>query len=69
MINRHHITYDPEWIVELNGIQHQTLGAIQRTKPTPEKYAALTNFVHAVTYAWNNMRMELDINEQTTEGQ
>ena len=63
MIQGHHITYDPDWVVELNGIQHQTMTAIQRTKATPEAYAALTNFVHAVSYEWNKMRQELDMGE------
>ena len=61
MINRHHITYDPEWIVEINGIQHRALMAIQRMNATPENYARLTNFVHAVVYEWNRIRQELDI--------
>lgn len=62
----HHIIYKndelgtEDWTVSLNGIQHQTVTAIQRTKATPEKYAALTNFVHAVSYEWNKMRAKLD---------
>lgn len=60
MINRHHITYEPEWIVELNGLQHKTMTTIQRTNASPEKYAALTNFMHAVAHEWNRMRQELD---------
>ena len=56
----HHIIYDPEWVVELNGLQHRTISIIQRTGAREETYAALTNFVHAVTFCWNEMRMELD---------
>jgi len=59
-INRHHIVYDPEWVVEVNYTQHKVLTIIQRTKATPEKYADLTNFVHSVIHEWNRMRMELD---------
>lgn len=62
----HHIVYNKDmpdggWTVELNGIQHQTLTAIQRMKATPQNYASLTNFLHAVSYEWNKMRQELDI--------
>lgn len=56
----HHITYEPEWIVELNGLQHKTISTIQRTNARPETYAALTNFVHAIVHEWNRMRKELD---------
>jgi hypothetical protein len=27
---------------------------------TPENYAKLTNFMHAVAYEWNRIRQELD---------
>ena len=64
-INRHHITYEPEWIVEINGLQHKTISTIQRTKARPETYAALTNFVHAVIQEWQRMRSELDRQEHT----
>lgn len=60
-INRHHIVYeDPAWIVEVNWSQHKVITFLQRTKGTQEKYAALTNFVHAILYEWNRMRRELD---------
>jgi hypothetical protein len=59
-INRHHITYSPDWVVEINGIQHRTLMAIQSMKATEENYAKLTNFMHAVAWEWNRIRQELD---------
>jgi anaerobic selenocysteine-containing dehydrogenase len=59
-INRHHVSYDPEWIPEITGIQHKTLMSIQRMNATPENYAKLTNFMHAVAYEWNRIRQELD---------
>ena len=60
-IQNHHITYDPEWIVEVNMLMHRTISRIQITKATPEAYAGLTNFVHAVNFEHNRMRQELDL--------
>lgn len=57
----HHITYKPEWKLELQYMMHKTITSIQRTKGTGEQYAILTNFLHALTYEWNRMRQELDI--------
>ena len=59
-MQRHHITYNPEWIVEINMLMHRTISRIQITKATPEAYAGLTNYVHAVNYEHNRMRQELD---------
>lgn len=56
----HHITYQPEWTVSLNMLMHRTISRIQITKATPEAYAGLTNFVHAVNFEHNRMRQELD---------
>ncbi len=60
-IQLHHITYNPEWTVELNMLQHRTISRIQISHATPQRYADLTNFLHAVTYEWNRMRKELDL--------
>jgi hypothetical protein len=60
-IQGHHITYDTEWVVELGNLQHRTISRIQNTKATPQSFADLTNFMHAVAYEWNRMRMELDL--------
>ena len=59
-LQRHHITYDPEWTVDLNMLMHRTISRIQITKATSEQYAWLTNFVHAVNFEHNRMRQELD---------
>lgn len=60
-IQRHHIVYQPkEWLVELNMLQHRAISRIQITKATPEAYAYVTNFMHAVASEWNRMRQELD---------
>lgn len=61
----HHIIYDKDlpnggWTVELNGFQHRTITAMQRCNPTPENYAAAINFLHAVMFEVNRLRMELD---------
>jgi len=59
-IQNHHITYDPEWVVELNGLQHRAISSVQITKATEQAFADLTNFLHAVAFEWNRMREELD---------
>lgn len=59
-IQLHHITYDPPWIVELNMLMHRTISRIQQTRATPEQYALLVNYNHAVSWECNRMRMELD---------
>lgn len=56
----HHITYIPEWTVSLNMLMHRTISRIQITKATPEAYAGVTNFVHALTFEHNRLRQELD---------
>lgn len=60
-IQQHHITYTPvEWTVDIGMLMHRTISRIQITKATPQQYADLTNFLHAVCYEWNRMRQELD---------
>ena len=65
IIQTHHISYDPEWTVDIKGTMHKCLTLIQRTNPTPGQYAILTGFVHAVMYEWNRYRMELDLEDDT----
>ena len=60
-IQRHHITYEPEWTVELTMQMHQCISRIQITKATEEQYARITNYIHSLTMEWNRMRKELDI--------
>jgi hypothetical protein len=60
-IQKHHITYDPEWMVEMWMLLHRGISRIQQTKATPQSYADLTNFMHAVCWEWNRQRMELDL--------
>ena len=60
-IQKHHITYKPvEWMVEMNMLLHRGISRVQQTKATPQAYADLTAFAHAVLFEWNRMRMELD---------
>lgn len=42
---------------------HRTIHRIQNTRATPQQYADLTNFMHAVAYEWGRMRMELDLKQ------
>ncbi len=51
---------EDEWTVEIPAFLHRHLYIIQKWKATPERYAALTSFVHAITHEWNRMRRELD---------
>jgi len=59
-IQEHHISYDPEWTVSINMLMHRTISRIQITKATPEQYARMINFQHAVSFECNRMREELD---------
>jgi hypothetical protein len=60
-IQKHHIIYEPiPWVVEIWMLMHRCLARIQRTKATPEQYAIMINFQHAITFEVNRMRMELD---------
>ena len=62
-INKHHIHYDPDWIVELNWLQHKTVTNVQQMNSTFENFAKVTNFMHALSHEWNRMRASLDITE------
>ena len=59
-INRHHVRYDPDWVLELNWLQHKTVTNVQQMNSTPENFAKVTNFLHALSFEWNRMRAELD---------
>jgi len=56
----HHISYDTEWEVDLGMAEHRVISRIQNTRATPEQYARVTNFMHAVAFEWGRMREELD---------
>lgn len=64
MAQKHHITYEPEWIVELNGWQHKAITTMQRSKATPQNYAKAIGFLHAVMYEVNRMRQQLDVEDK-----
>lgn len=63
MINNHHIDYEKNWTVELNGQWHRSITILQRMNATPENYAKAINLLHSVTHEANRIRMELDITE------
>lgn len=63
IVQRHHITYDPEWVVDLTMQMHRCISRIQQTRATEEQYARVVNFQHALTYEANRMRQELDTGE------
>ena len=48
MTQKHHITYKPEWTVELTGWEHKIITHIQRRKAGGENYAATANLMHAL---------------------
>jgi len=60
VLQRHHITYEPEWTVDLTNQMHRCISRIQSTRATPEQYARVVNFMHSVTFECNRMRAELD---------
>jgi len=60
MINRHHITYEPEWIVEVNGQWHRSLTILQNMNATEDNYAKVIDLLHAVMYEANRIRQGLD---------
>jgi len=49
-----------DWTVDIPAILHQHINIIQRWKTTPERYALLTAYMHAICHEWNRMRRELD---------
>jgi len=60
-LQTHHISYkDPEWTLELQNHMHRCISIIQHTIPTQERYAFLTNFVHALLWEFNRYRAFLD---------
>ena len=59
-LQTHHISYDPEWTVEIQAYQHRCISIIQNTKPTLERYSILVNFVHALNWEVNRYRAFLD---------
>ena len=59
LTQRHHILYEPEWIVELTGWQHKVITHIQRLKATENNYQAVGRFLHAVTHEWNRIGFQL----------
>ena len=62
-VQGHHITYEPEWVVDLTNQMHRCISRIQNTRATPEQYARLINFQHAISFEANRMRCELDLGQ------
>jgi len=54
----HHITYNPEWTVELTGWQHKVVTHMQRLNPTMENINQATSFLNAVVYEWQRLHFE-----------
>jgi len=59
MKQKHHITRDPEWIVELNGWQHKAIAIIETLNPTEQNYQNTLNFYHALAYQLNRIAFQL----------
>jgi hypothetical protein len=60
-MNKHHITYVPEWTVEIGYMEHKVVTNIQRSNSTEELYARVENLTIAITHEKNRIRMELDL--------
>ena len=56
-----------EWTVALPWSFHRPMIVLQRWKPTHERYALVINWVHAILYECNKMRMKLDQMEKDEE--
>ena len=59
-LNRHHITYEPEWVVEVQESWHRVISRIQHSHAKPELYRLLINFRHALDHEINRVRQTLD---------
>lgn len=59
-LQTHHISYTPEWTVELNGDMHRVVTTVKRMRATPENYVVVTNLVHSLVAEWNRIRKALD---------
>ncbi len=59
-INRHHIYYGPDWIVELNWLQHRAVTNLQQMNGNDKNYAKAVNFQTAVNHEVNRIRAEID---------
>ena len=60
-LNNHHVSYDPEWTVQVGYQEHKVLTNIQRSNATEELYARVENLMVALTHEKNRIRMELDL--------
>lgn len=60
IIQKHHITYDPEHVVELKMLDHRAVSRWQQTRATDEQYSLIINFLHALSFEANRIRAELD---------
>lgn len=60
-LNLHHISYDPEWTVDLPWTVHKSLWPYQKAKATEERYRLVTNIMHAWGEVWQRMRRDLDV--------
>ena len=59
MTQKHHIQYNPPWIVPITGWQHKVLTYMQRMKPTKTNELKARNFAHAVLYEWQRISAQL----------
>jgi len=56
---KHHITYNPPWVVELNGWQHKAITIVQRLKATEANYRNTLGFFHALSHELNRLAYQL----------
>jgi len=59
VIQKHHITYEPEWIVEIPARWHREITFIQRRKATPEFEYHLRNLIMALNHELNRVNLQL----------
>ena len=58
-INRHHIVYKPEFVVEVWARHHLEITYIQRQKATPEFRKYLHNFMISIQHEYNRVCFQL----------
>lgn len=63
VMQRHHITYNPERIVKIGLQMHECVSRIQHSHSTLERLEIVLNFWDALTFEIQRMMLELIIEE------
>jgi hypothetical protein len=58
-INRHHITYNPEWVVEVWARHHREITIVQGWKANEQNRKHLHNFIQSLSHEYNRICLQL----------